>query len=78
MSIHDSEPKKIFTRGKDGKIIESMTEVDPHRYLPIFLAMMGWLQEVTLDDVTNIWWRAQKMRNNKIKPTYRRETENEP
>lgn len=64
MSIHAQPTAKVLLT-RDGQRHEFTTAVDPNRYLPIYLSMAGWLQEVSLDTVTNFWHMAHKLRNEK-------------
>lgn len=63
-SIHD-EPRTGVKVTRDGQRIEYPIRVDPNRYLPLILAMDSWLQEVTLEGLTNMWWRAQKRKQDR-------------
>lgn len=50
---------------RDGSRVEYEIFQHPHHQQPIFDALATWLQDVTLDDAVNLWWRAQKRKQEK-------------
>lgn len=52
----------------NGERVEFEVFEHPHRYIPITLALMDWLQWVDLDSLTNLHWVAQKRRKGKEVP----------
>lgn len=63
-SIHDQPGTGVLVL-QDGTRIEHPIRVDGNRYLPVWLAIDGWLQEFPLDSVVDAWWLAQKRKQEK-------------
>lgn len=66
----NNEPNAVFiTREKNGSLKEwpyRRRELPQQlRELPIYFALQGWLQQVTLDQVIDLWYQAQGLRFDK-------------